>query len=141
MSPETKAALLTPHNGVWWRLIADEIAMQEAEHAVLGDYTYHRSQLDWAPMDEDDERPDRCDRYIEWRSGDSEAFAAAMKVAGHLGERCSLDVFFSAPAVHIHVTSRDGDVRARSSLFPAALDQAVVSRINKAIATLQGDEP
>lgn len=131
------ALLLTTQEN-WWRLYATETAMREAEYAVLGGYDQHRSELDWFPFDEDDERPDVCDRYIEWRPEDgSDRFVAAMKVAGYLGARCWLRVVASTPAWSATVRS---DARAFESayLHVDRITAEVQSRIRNAVFILQG---
>lgn len=131
------AALLTTQEN-WWRLYARETDMREAEGAVLGGYDQHRSELDWFPFDEDDERPDVCDRYIEWRPEDgSDRFVAAMKVAGYLGAKCWLRVAASTPAWSAAIRS---DVRALESayLHIDRITAEVQNRIRSAVHILQG---
>lgn len=125
-----------------WRVYARETDMREAEYAVLGGYDQHFSQLDWEPFDEDAERPDNCDRFIEWHPGDkrTDAFAAAMKVAGHLGEKCWLSVHVGTSAYSVSLAS-DRMAPTNSYLHVPAILSDVQLRITQAVHLLQGIDP
>lgn len=131
------ATLLTTEENCW-RLYARETDMREAENAVLGGYDQHRSELDWFPFDDDDERPDVCDRYIEWRPEyGPDRFVAAMKVAGYLGGKCWLRVVARTPAWSATIRS-DARRLEGAYLHVERITAEVQSRIRSAVFILQG---
>ena len=120
------------------RLYAPERKMQAAVVYVTGESWDRWSQLDWEPFDEDDERPENCNRLIamfpnrpdcDWRG--------FWRIAAQLGEDATLMVIVHAHGAYVCVDTRQGGER-RVSIDPAAVGQALTDRISRAIAVLDG---
>lgn len=124
-----------------WRLYANEKDMREAENAVLGGYDQHRSELDWFPFDEDDDRPDQCNRYIEWSPGPhaGDRFERAMKVAAYLGPKCWLSVYAATVAWGAEMRSDIPELQ-HTTLRVDLITAEVHQRIVKAMDILHGVE-
>ena len=123
---------------VVFMLYAKEDDMVEAEKAVLGFAFCHLSELDWYPSDEDDEKPDDCDRVISYYPGKSpnkNVLRDMFKIAAYLGDRCWLSVHISSKCVH---TSVDTNGTNRMSIFESHLNNAMRKRIDRAVSTLTG---
>lgn len=123
---------------VAFMLYAKENDMIEAEKAVLGFTFCHLSELDWYPGDEDDEKPEDCDRVISYYPGKSpnkNVLRDMFKIAAYLEDRCWLSVHISSRCVH---TSVDTNGTNRMSIFENHLHDAMRKRIGRAITILQG---
>lgn len=119
-------------------LYASEKDMEEAEKAVLGFQFCHLSTLDWHPSDEDDEKPDNCDRVIEYCPGTTQGKSILhdmFKIAAYLGDRCWLSVGINAGWIYTNV---DTTGRNRMSVFENHLHDAMRKRISRAVNILQG---
>lgn len=126
----------------WISLLAEETIMQAAENAVLGAWSNHRSSLDWQPFDEDDYKPDPCDRIITCRMigdpRDAEVLADIWKLAAHIGPgACRIRVQFRAEGAVGHFSS-DGDHDI--TIQEQRVSDALRKRINAAIDLLDGRE-
>lgn len=125
---------------VWISLLAEENVMQAAENAVLGDWQNHRSSLDWFAHDEDDYKPDPCDRIISCRMigdpRDADVLADIWKLAAHMGPgNCRVQVRFRSEGAVGHFSSDgDSDITIQEHRVADALRQ----RINAAVALLDG---
>lgn len=125
-------------DNVVFMLYAAEEDMTEAEKAVLGFSFCHLSELDWIAHDEDDEKPEDCDRVIEYIPGktkDKNVLRDMFKIAAYLGDRCRLSVHVSSKCVH---TSVDTNGTNRMSIFENHLHDAMRKRISRAVNILQG---
>ena len=120
------------------RLYAQERKMQAAVVCVTGDSWDRWSQLDWEAFDEDDERPENCNRFIamfpdrpdcDWRG--------FWRIAAQLGADATLMVIVHARAAYVCVDTRQGGER-RVSVDPTTVGQALTERISRAIAMLDG---
>lgn len=122
------------------RVYAEEHDMQKAENELFG-FSYPRiSHLDWEPMDDDDERPDNCERYIEVVIDGSEQsqfdFANMMRVAGYLAGKSYLQVFGRTIGIGFYFNSNG---KKRIHIREQALNNAFTDRIEKAINLLKGN--
>lgn len=135
------------HQAVW-TLTADEKDMREAEDAMLGPYENHISQIDWEPMDEDEERPDQVDRII--RAYSNKARIKLFKVAGYLGDKGIVAVHFGCgtkadedgvPTIRTYAygsLDSAGSAQQFLSISRTEVARDLAERINKAVTLLSG---
>jgi len=123
---------------VYFHLYASETDMMEAEKAVFGFPFCHISELDWYPSEEDDEKPDNCDRVITYCNDGKQnpnTLRDMYKIAAYLGNRCWLSINVTSRCVHVSV---DTQGRNRMSIYENHLHDAMQKRIDRAVSTLRG---
>ena len=136
---------LTKLTNHFWRLYGPEKEMEAAENTILGcggsPYVARWSQLDWSPFDEDDERPDVCDRYIDFYPGRESAYDAAAfwKLAAALGNNARVAVCADTAAFHVWIDSQNS---AQQTIYinTGAVAAALEQRIQRAVMLLAGRE-
>ncbi len=122
-----------------FRLYANERDMHDAETKILGTRSHHAAQCSWQAFDEDDDRPDVVDYYIEIFPGhsDDDLIAHMWKVAAELGAKCWLECNISTPAFRVVVSTAQKP--ATADVYARVIESDAEKRISTAMAVLRGE--
>ena len=106
--------------------------------AATGDSWDQWSQLDWAPIDDDEERPDDCARFITMFPDRPDCdWPTFWRITAQLGVSANLMVIVQAKGVYVCVDTQSQGWR-RVSVNPETVEHALTVRISRAIAVLDG---